>query len=245
MTFPSQPALSIVIPCFNEANRIGPTLDAIASFLREKVLDVQVIVVDDGSSDGTASGAMARSQQLPRLTVVRHEFNTGKGFAVRAGVLAAAGAQVLFVDADLSTPPDQIPRLLARLDAGADVAIGSRRMAGSRILLAQPPMRRLMGSMFVLLQRLLVGGAFTDTQCGFKAFKRDVAIRLFSRALVTGFCFDVEVLALARLDGLRIDDVPVLWMDDRDSRIRPLWDGARMLYDLLRIRWYLLSGRYR
>ncbi len=240
----SPPQLSIVLPCFNEERRIGASLDVIADWLAASDFNAEVVVVDDGSRDATSAVAESRRARLPGLVVLRCEQNGGKGRAVKTGVLAARAALVLFSDADLSTPIEEALQLTARLEAGADMAIGSRRLARSRIEVAQSPLRRLLGATFVTLQKLIVGTGFSDTQCGFKAFRREVATDLFGRSLIPGYCFDVELLALAVRSGYRVEEVPLRWRDDRDSQIHVVRDSLRMLADMFRIRWNLLTGKY-
>ncbi len=238
------PHLSLIIPCFNEEERIQSTLVTIGDFLRESAIDAEVLVIDDGSSDGTQAAAEAVADRVPGLRIIRNQTNSGKGFAVRHGVQEAQGVNLLFSDADLSTPIEETSKLLALLDAGADVAIGSRRMASSQIEIPQPFFRRFIGATFVLLQQLLTGMSYKDTQCGFKAFRTDVARQLFGRSLIRGFCFDVEILVMAVSAGYRVEEVPIRWRDDRNSRINPLVDATRMFADLLAIRWHMITGKY-
>jgi len=237
--------LSIVIPAYNEAGRIGPTLDAACTYLAEAGLSGEVIVVDDGSSDDTAAVVARLAESRPAVRLVRNGRNRGKGYTVRHGVLEARGAVVLFADADGSTPMAEASKLLAALGPGkADGAIGSRALAGSDLARPQPWFRRAMGWVFRNLVRGIVLRGFADTQCGFKAFRREAAHDVFRRQRLDGFAFDVEVLFIARRRGYRVVEVPVRWLDDRDSRVRPGRDSARMLADLVRIRWRALTGAY-
>jgi len=244
----ARPQLSIVIPAYNEAGRIGPTLDAVLACFRETCIVLEVIVVDDGSEDDTVElvtrYAEAHSGHPVRL--VRNGANRGKGYSVRHGVLEAEGEVVLFSDADGSTPFGEAGKLLSALaDGQADVAIGSRAMAASDLARPQPWGRRVMGWVFRNLVRLIVVRGFQDTQCGFKAFRREVARDVFGRQTLDGFAFDVEVLFLTRRLGYRVAEVPVRWLDSRHSRVRVGRDSLKMFLDLFRIRLRALRGRYR
>ena len=231
--------LSVVIPTYNKAIRIAATLGSIASYLSKKPFASEVVVVDDGSTDGTADAARAALAAFAgRLgsEVIRREENRGKGASVKEGVLAAAGAVVLFTDDDLSTPIEECDKLLAALEAGADAAIGSRALAASEIRVRQRRPREWMGKAFNLLVRLLVIKGYPDTQCGFKAFRREAARSVFSRLQTDGFAFDVEVLVLSRELGYRVAQIPVVWSDVRPSRVRIFKGSWGMLRELGRIR---------
>jgi dolichyl-phosphate beta-glucosyltransferase len=240
-------SLTIVLPAFNEARRIGPALDELFAYLDAPLPEgmhprIDVLVVDDGSTDGTGDLVRARPEAArdaggdqARLTVlpVRH---AGKGSAVKAGVLAAQGALVVFADADMATPPSELPKLVAALD-GADVALGSRiQPDGSDMRATQPRYRRMLGGLFHVLASIWVVGDVKDTQCGFKGFTHEAAQDLFARQQITSIVFDVEVIHLARRRGYRLAVVPIRWEDVRGSRMRP---GARLAlqvaWDLFRI----------
>jgi glycosyltransferase involved in cell wall biosynthesis len=244
--------LSIVVPAYNEAARLPRSLDEIERYIDERQVRTELIVADDGSTDATAVIARERWRDVRwrRVLALPHR---GKAATVRAGILAANGEYVLFTDADLSTPIGYADTLLARLRDGADVAIGSRQgIAATRV--GEPLYRHLMGRVFNALVRLLAVPGIDDTQCGFKAFRRDAAHDLFRRALlhsgdrevrgphVTGF--DVEILFLARHCGYRVDEVPVYWEHVAGSKVRPLHDSFRMLADVVRVRWNAARGRY-
>jgi dolichyl-phosphate beta-glucosyltransferase len=231
---PAPPALSVVVPAYNEAARIGPTLERICGHLGGAAFELWV--VDDGSGDGTAAVVEAAARAHPQIRLLRCEPNHGKGYAVRRGVEASAGARVLVTDADLSTPIEELARLEAALDAGADVAIGSRAVPGARIERRQPLHRVLMGRVFNLVLRWTLMPLFRDTQCGFKLFRGDAAHDLFARLTLDGFAFDVEALYLALRLGYRVAEVPVIWRDDPNSRVRPVRDSWAVLADLWRIR---------
>ncbi len=228
--------LSLVIPAYREALRLPSTLDRIALFLPSLGHDCEVIVVDDGSPDATAAVARSFKSRFTTLRVLRHERNRGKGAAVRTGVLAASGRCIAFIDADLAAPVDALPRLLAALGQGADVAVASRRTRGADIARAQPVTRRVAGWAFRRLVRAIVPVGVSDTQCGLKAFRRDAARLLAQRSGVDGWAFDVEWLALARLEQLRVAEIPVRWSDDARSALVLRRAALQMFGDLWRIR---------
>lgn len=238
----SRPALSVVIPAYDEAERLPVTLRRIGEYLEGHARDAEILVVDDGSRDGTAERAVAAS--AGRARVLRNERNRGKGYSVRRGMLAAAGARRLMTDADLSTPIEELERLMERLDAGYDIAIGSRALSGSRVEVHQPRFRESVGRVFNLLVQLLVLPGLHDTQCGFKLFTAEAAEDSFSAARLHGFCFDVEALYVARLRGRRVAEVPVTWRNDAATRVT-LSRGLLAFADLGRIRWNGMLGRYR
>jgi dolichyl-phosphate beta-glucosyltransferase len=250
-------SLSIVLPAFNEEARLGPALDELQAYLRSAPKGalpdkVDVLVVDDGSTDGTAALVRARAEYVGdreapsgaggakgdvpelRLLVVAH---AGKGSAVRAGMLAATGDLLVFADADMATPPDQLPKLVDAL-ASADFVLGSRiQPDGSDMRATQPRFRRLVGKLFRLAARIWVTGPIDDTQCGFKGFRRDAARDLFGRLRITSIVFDVDLIFLARRRGYRMAVVPVVWVDRRGSRMHARPGLAlRVGWDLLRIR---------
>lgn len=236
--------ISIVIPAYNESARLGPTLDRVLGFVQEEAWDAEVIVVDDGSRDGTADIANGYSARTRNVRLLQNPGNRGKGYSVRNGVLNARGAIVLFTDADLSSPIEEARKLLEAIEAGADVAIGSRWVRSELQTQRQSTARQLMGRAFNLLLRLLLRLDFKDTQCGFKAFRRSAAKALFPLQKIEGWGFDPEILFLARRLGLRVAEVPVLWGHDDRTRIHPLADGAKMALEMLRIRWFALNGKY-
>jgi dolichyl-phosphate beta-glucosyltransferase len=236
------PVLSLVVPAYEEAARLPRSLAAAVAYLERSGLDYEIVVVDDGSRDDTAQVARRTLAALGarRSQVIRLEPNRGKGAAVREGMLRANGERILFSDADLSTPIEEEARLRAELDAGADVAIGSRAVPGARITLSQGWLRQSAGRGVNRILRLLGLTDSMDTQCGFKMFRREAARALFSQARIDRFLFDVEVLFLARRWRLRVAEVPVEWRNDPDSRVHVLRDLPRVVRDVARIRF----GRY-
>lgn len=228
--------LSVVIPAYNEEDRLPATLDRVQEFLAAGGRSYELVLVDDGSSDGTLAVMNAAAEGRRDVRVVALGANRGKGRAVAAGVEASMGALVLFSDADLSTPIEELAKLESALDSGADVAIASRALKASEIVIPQPGTRVLMGKIFNLLVQgcWLVPGIW-DTQCGFKLFRGGAGRELFGALRTDGFAFDVEVLHRARRRGLRIAEVPVRWSHSAPTKVR--WrHPLQMFRDLLRIR---------
>ncbi len=242
----SAPYLSIVVPSYNEEKRLLPTLTSILAYIDARKLPAEVIVVDDGSVDRMADLVEAARRDEPRIRLIRFPANRGKGAAVREGALAASGSLVLISDADLSTPIEEFDRLLARMrETSSDVVIGSRALPTSNIEVPQPFFRVLMGKVFNLLIRTATGLEFRDTQCGFKLVDREKTAPIFRKMVVDRFAFDVELLALARLAGLRILEEPVTWRNSADSRVTPIRSSWNMLLDVLRLRRRIRRGFYR
>jgi glycosyltransferase involved in cell wall biosynthesis len=237
-------AYSIVIPAYNEGERLGATLEKVLGYVRAQRWDAEVIVVNDGSRDNTAELVRGFAVREPGLRLVENPGNRGKGYSVRNGMLSARGEVVVFSDADLSSPIEEMPKLLAALAAGADIAIGSRWLRAELQTRRQSLHRQLFGRLFNLLQRIILGLRFKDTQCGFKAFTRRAAQTILPLQRIEGWGFDPEILFLARKFGFRVEEVPVLWGHSGDTRIHPLVDGARMFWEMVRIRWYELTGKY-
>jgi glycosyltransferase involved in cell wall biosynthesis len=240
-------SISIVIPAYNEMNRLPATLSRVIAYLGERSFaEFEIIVVDDGSSDSTAAVVEQFSRAHSEVRLVRNPGNRGKGFSVRRGMGHAAGDWLLFSDADLSAPIEELDKLLSACnERNADVAIGSRALNRSLIGVHQSPFREYAGQFFNLLMRLIVGLPFWDTQCGFKLFRREAARQIFPRQQLDGFGFDVEVLFIAQLRGLRTVEIPVRWNHTEGTKVRMLSDSTRMFADLLRVRWNQLRGCYR
>ncbi len=228
------PELSVVIPAFNEAQRIAPSLETILSYLGDRGTSCEVLLADDGSTDGTAAVAEAFSER--GLRVLRSPENQGKGAATRRGVLATRSRRVLLTDADLSTPITDLGRLEARLGDAA-VVLGSRAAADSRVLEHQPLYRELMGKTFNKLIRLAGVWGINDTQCGFKLLDGAAARRIFAEMVTPGFAYDVELVWLARKLGFEVAEVGVTWVNSPDTRVRALTDPPRMLLEIARFRW--------
>ncbi len=229
--------MSIVIPAFNEEKRIDKSLSDTNAYMSNFGMEYEIIVVDDGSEDGTSKIVEDMATKLPSVRLIRYEKNMGKGHALRTGVLATQGDFVLVMDADLSTPMEELRKLMSCVaDRRYEISIGSRALALSDIIRKQPWWRQGMGKIFNKIVKILVIGDFEDTQCGFKLFDGDAARDLFGEAKIDRFACDVEILARAKRKGLRIKEVPIRWVDSPDSRVDPVKDSLRMLADLVRIR---------
>jgi glycosyltransferase involved in cell wall biosynthesis len=236
-----EPFLSIVVPAYNEARRLRDTLERLCQFKELRPYSIELMVVDDGSTDQT----VAIISQFQGIRLVRNDRNHGKGFTVRHGVLEARGEFVLFTDADLSTPIEEVDKLLSALQSsGADAAVGSRALKRELIGIHQPLFRDMAGRFFNLLVRAFTGLRLHDTQCGFKLFKRRSTRRAFERMRVEGFGFDPELLFLIERGGGRVVEVPVRWNDNPATKVRFLRDSTRMFLDLIAIHWRSLMGKY-
>jgi len=235
---------SIVIPAYNEGSRLGATLEKVLGYVRAQGWNAEVIVVNDGSRDNTAELVRELAEGDSRLRLVENPGNRGKGYSVRNGMLNALGEVLVFSDADLSSPIEEMPKLLAALAAGADIAIGSRWLRAELQTRRQSLHRQLFGRVFNLLLRIILGLRFKDTQCGFKAFTRRASQTILPLERIERWGFDPEILFLARKFGFRVEEVPVHWGHSGDTRIHPVVDGARMFWEMLRIRWYDLTGKY-
>jgi len=237
------PTISIVIPAYNEAARIGDSVRNIARFAATLPHQTELIIVDDGSTDETAR--VVEDLAIPNLKLLPHAPNRGKGYSVKQGALAAAGDYVLFTDADLSAPIEEMLKLLAAaLDDNLDVVVGSRALNRSFIGVHQPKMRELGGMLFNVVVRWMLGLKIYDTQCGFKLFKRSSTVAVFQKQTIDGFGFDPELLFLASRQGLRIRETAVRWNHAEGSKVRLARDAVRMFADVVRIRWNHFTGRY-
>lgn len=228
--------LSIVIPAYNEEKRIGRTLRKISEYLMEKGYPHEIIVVDDGSTDGTSELVREIAQEVPCIRLLENNSNRGKGYSVRKGVLSSKGQLIIFSDADLSTPIEELDKLKVWIETGHNIAIGSRALPESEILLPQPWYRQCMGKIFNRLVRLLAATEIKDTQCGFKLFMGKVARSLFEKQTIDGFGFDAELLYIAKKSGYTVREVPVRWINSPDSRVNILRDPFLMLRDLIIMR---------
>ncbi len=233
---PESPYLSVVIPAYNETGRLGSTLEKIMVYLGEQSYTSEILVVDDGSTDDTATLADELLEGRATHRVLVNEENRGKGYSVRRGLLAAEGQRVLFSDADLSTPIEHTADLLAAIDAGADFAIGSRAVRGSAIKRRQPLLRQTAGKMFSLVQRMLLGTHIADTQCGFKIFTREAVQIVVPHQTLDRWAFDAELVFVAMRLGLTAVEVPVDWVNSPETKVRMVSDGLKMVRDLVVIR---------
>jgi dolichyl-phosphate beta-glucosyltransferase len=236
--------LSIIIPAYNEESRLPATLAKIAAYVAAAKRDTEVLVVDDGSTDATVAAAESMRDKLPSMRIISNGINRGKGFSVRHGMLQARGRIALFTDADLSAPIEEADKLLAALDDSYDVAIGSRAIDRSLISAHQSPFREFAGIVFNTVVRLCLRLPFVDTQCGFKAFKREPCKIIFAQQRIERFGFDPELLYLARHHGLRAAEIPVRWAHSPGTKVSMLRDSLQMFADIFIIRWNALAGRY-
>jgi len=238
-----RPEISVIIPAFNEEERLPQTLEHVSHYLRSLSFASEILVVDDGSTDHTAQVVSALARSIPNLFLLSNGSNRGKGFSVRHGMLEAHGRIALFTDADLSAPIEESQKLFAALES-ADIAIGSRALNRRLIEIHQSRGRELAGILFNRVMRLLTGLPFEDTQCGFKAFAMPGSRIVFELQRIEDFGFDPEILFLAKRHGLRVVEVPVRWSHDPRTKVHVLRDSAKMLLDLLLILWNDLLGRY-
>ncbi len=229
------PHLSVVVPAYNEEQRLKESLPVILDYLKAQSYTWELLVVDDGSTDGTSRVAEELSRDCP-CRVLRNEPNRGKGYSIKRGMLEARGRYRLFSDADLSTPINELEKFWAPIEQGFDVVIGSRAVEGSQLEVRQAFYRELMGRVFNLLVRVMLVGGVRDTQCGFKLFTERAAEKVFHEQSLAGFAFDVEVLVLARRHGFGIREVPVRWINSPATKVSALRDSTRMFADLLRIK---------
>lgn len=241
----SQPTHTIVIPAYNERERLNESIPRVLEYVNSRSLDAEVIVVNDGSTDDTASIVRQYAAGDQRVILVENPGNRGKGYSVRNGMLHARGAAALFTDADLSSPITEADKLFTALAEGADVAIGSRWLQRELQTERQPLLRQLYGRLFNLGLRIVLGLNYKDTQCGFKAFNRRAIDLVFTRQQIERWGFDPELLYLAKRFRLKTVEIPVEWAHDHRSKISPLRDGLRMGMEVLKVRWNGWLGRYR
>lgn len=236
-------SLSVIIPAYNEADRLPAAVETVSAYCRERFDSYEIIVVDDGSTDRTREILASMQQKEGRLRFQSLPANSGKGAAVRAGMMLAQSDLLLMCDADMSAPIGEMDKLIPWVDEGFPVVIGSRAVKESRIV-RQPLYRHSMGKFFGLMARVLVIGGVRDPQCGFKLFIREAARDIFQRSCINRFAFDVEVLFLAGRLGYPIKETGIFWKHAAGSSVRLVRDSVRMALDLLRIRWHATMGRY-
>ena len=228
--------ISVVIHAFNEADRLPPTIRKIWEYLNKNFNKFEIIVVDDGSRDSTASEVESLIKTMKGIKLLRNNTNIGKGCSVKTGVLASSGNIILITDADLSTPIEELEKLAEWVNRGFDIVIGSRGLKDSDIAIRQPWYREKMGKIFNLLVRAVIIGDLKDTQCGFKLFRGSVAKEVFKKSIINGFSFDVEILSIASRSGFSIKEVPVRWLNSPHSTVSIFRDPLIMFFDLVRIR---------
>jgi dolichyl-phosphate beta-glucosyltransferase len=243
--------LSLIVPAYNEEKRLPATLERLAQYLAARDFSYELLVVDDGSRDGTREVVrdFASTRSWVRLVQYDDEkgrpINRGKGYAIRQGVLASAGRDVLFSDADLSTPVEEMEKLLPPIARGeCDIAIASRALPGSDLALHQPWYREMMGRSFNIVVQTVIGTSIVDTQCGFKAFRGEVARKLFGLSQIDGFGFDTEIIYLARKFGYRVEEIGVTWRHKDDSRVNPILAPLAMLREVFEVRINDIRGLY-
>ncbi|HEV2324373.1 MAG TPA: dolichyl-phosphate beta-glucosyltransferase [Terracidiphilus sp.] len=238
------PKYSIVIPAYNERGRIPATLAEVVDCIRTRDWSAEVVVVNDGSTDGTADVVKEFVADAPEVRLLENPGNHGKGYSVRNGLLHSFGDVVMFTDADLSAPIEEAEGLFDAIANGADIAIGSRWLERKRQTIRQPLYRQFFGRCFNAVTRMVMGLPYADTQCGFKSFTRAAAQTVFQLQTIERWGFDPEILFIALKRGFRIEEVPVSWAHDERTRLSYLKDGTRMLQDIAQVRWNALMGRY-
>lgn len=231
--------ISIVIPAYREKDRLPGTLIRIEEYIASRNYGSEIIIVVEKKDIETKMAAMDFNNKYDNIIIIENSDSKGKGRSVKSGVLNSKGDYVFFLDADLSTPIEEIDKFIKFLDEGYDIVIGSRFLKESKILELQSLFRRIAGFIFRVLRRIILIKNIKDTQCGFKGFKKDVALNLFSKLNITGFAFDVEILHKASKVGYSIKEVPVVWRNDPHSKVLPVRSSLEMLIDIFRIRFNL------
>ena len=234
---------SIIIPFYNEENRLKNTLKTIIDYIYKLGEEVEIIAIDDGSNDSSISIAKKFEKEYNFIRILRNKNNMGKGYSIRKGIRSATGDLILITDADLSTPVEEMKKLTKVIKEGSDIAIGSRRIKGAEVKITF--IRRLNSFVFNLFTKLILGLNIKDTQCGFKMFKKDVAKYLFNKQIINRFGFDMEILFLAKKFGYKIKEVPIKWRFQKGSKVRFLIDAPSMFLDLIKIKLNFIRGIYK
>ena len=241
---PAQVFLTVIVPVYNEEQRIRVGLSQLFAYLQGGFKNWEVLYVDDGSTDRTGSVLSEIEQEHPGVRVLRSQRNFGKGNAIRSGMMEAKGNIVMFSDADFSTPMEDANKLLKAIASGSDIAIGSRGLTESNVEVRQSWVRENMGKMFNLIIRLLLPIPFQDTQCGFKMFRKEAADVILPRMQMKGFAFDVEMLIIAQIHGMKISEVPVTWRNAKGSKVHPIRSSLEMLRDVWIVRRRMKRNEY-
>lgn len=235
--------ISVIIPAYNEEYLIKNTINDIARYLSDKNYSFEIIVINDGSKDGTYEILKKISEKLECLKIINHKVNEGKGKSVKDGVILSKGENILFTDADLSAPMTNLDYMLEEIRKGYDIVIASREVEGA-LIKKRPLHRKIMGRIFNIIISILGFNGIRDTQCGFKLFKSQVAKDIFSKSRINGYAFDVEILHIAEMKGYKIKEYPVLWIDRLDSRMKIIRDAIKMLKEVVKIKYYDKKGYY-
>lgn len=237
--------ISVIVPTYNEEALIQDTIQQTAAFLQEKYDSYEIIIADDGSFDSTLSIVRSLARKNAHIKVLTSNQNYGKGYAVRRGMLLAQGDYALFMDADLSTPLDEISNLLDGMNRNnADIGIGSRALKESRLIKPQRGLRQTMGRIFNFLFQMILVRGIEDSQCGFKCFRKEICKTVFAKTFIRGFCFDAEILFIAKKKGFSIFELPIKWINCEDSRVNIISGSVNMLVDIFNIRLNDVFGRY-
>lgn len=239
--------ISIVIPCYNEEKRIKVSLDKILSFINETNYNLEIVVVDNQSTDNTMNILKEYKMKFTNYKIISANEHKGKGFAVKNGILNSSGDIIIFTDADLSTPVTEIEKIIYEIQTGnADIVIGSRQNPNSKILKKQNFIRENMGKTFNKFLQLILFTGYKDTQCGFKGFKKNVAYKLFTINKINSFAFDAEILFIAnKIFNFNVKEIPVIWVNSNDSKVNIIRDSLKMLIDLFKIRILFKKGFYK
>lgn len=235
--------LSVVIPAFNEEKKLEPTLQKITEYMEKNFQNFEILLIDDGSKDATKE--IAQKFKDKKVRIIQNPKNMGKGFSVKLGMINAQYDPILFTDADLATPIEELPKFLDALKEGYDLAIASRVIEGANIEVAQAKYRQILGKAFPILVKNIVLPDFQDTQCGFKIFKKEAARKIFPRQTIQGWAFDVEILYIAKKLGYKIKELPVAWIDKGDSKLSPMKDSIKMLNEVLKIKYNNWKDEYK